>query len=411
MYNARTIHYLLLCLLPCIISCNKPDKGGNDIPTPSEPTPEITIPSSQDTTPVFTDKGGETSVSFQSSAPWTVDVINTKVVSWCKVSPMSGPAGSAKISIKTDPNDTYNERQASVQIKSGSVTKTIVVTQKQQDNITVSITKFELPSEGGSVKVELKSNIDYKYEIDPACKDWIRYETTKAYESSSLMFAVAANETLDKREGKITVSGGAFSEDVHIYQAGENPTLVLTRNEYDVPAEGGEVNVEVQSNVAVTMSIPSGCTWVYEDKTKSMSSCSFKLAVEANEALEAREATITFTNAENNLSETVKIRQSGKEFVPVSSVALDKESVEMKVAETVTLTATVNPSDATDKTVTWSTSDASVATVENGVVTAMKIGTATITAKAGDKTATCAITVTAIDSDNNIGDLDLEELN
>ena len=75
-----------------------------------------------------------------------------------------------------------------------------------------------------------------------------------------------------------------------------------------------------------------------------------------------------------------------------------------------TLTATVNPSDATDKTITWSTTDATVATVSNGVVTAKKVGTATITAKAGDKTATCAITVTATDSDNNIGDLDLEEL-
>ena len=83
------------------------------------------------------------------------------------------------------------------------------------------------------------------------------------------------------------------------------------------------------------------------------------------------------------------------EATPVTSVNLDKPSASLKVGETVTLTATVKPDDATDKTVTWSTSDASVATVENGVVTAKMIGTATITAKAGDKTATCAITVTS----------------
>lgn len=79
----------------------------------------------------------------------------------------------------------------------------------------------------------------------------------------------------------------------------------------------------------------------------------------------------------------------------VTSIALDKTSASLEAGETVTLTATVKPDNATDKTVTWSTSDASIATVTNGVVTANKVGTATITAKAGDKSATCAIDVQA----------------
>ena len=80
---------------------------------------------------------------------------------------------------------------------------------------------------------------------------------------------------------------------------------------------------------------------------------------------------------------------------PVASVILNKTTASLKAGEIVTLTATVKPDDATDKTVTWSTSDSSVATVSNGVVTAKKVGSATITAKAGDKTATCAVTVVA----------------
>ena len=83
------------------------------------------------------------------------------------------------------------------------------------------------------------------------------------------------------------------------------------------------------------------------------------------------------------------------EATPVTSVTLDKTTATLKVGETVTLTATVKPDDATDKTVTWSTSDASVAEVNDGVVTAKKVGSASITAKAGDKEATCAITVEA----------------
>ena len=79
----------------------------------------------------------------------------------------------------------------------------------------------------------------------------------------------------------------------------------------------------------------------------------------------------------------------------VEEISFNKTSVSLKAGETVTLTATVKPDNATDKTVTWSTSDASVATVNDGVVTAKKVGTATITAKAGDKSATCEITVVA----------------
>ena len=65
----------------------------------------------------------------------------------------------------------------------------------------------------------------------------------------------------------------------------------------------------------------------------------------------------------------------------------------MTEGDTQTLSATVKPDDATDKTVTWSSSNTAVATVDGGKVTAVAPGTATITAKAGDKTATCAVTV------------------
>ena len=90
--------------------------------------------------------------------------------------------------------------------------------------------------------------------------------------------------------------------------------------------------------------------------------------------------------------------------VDVTGVTLSQTSASMTVGgETLTLTATVAPDDATDKTVTWATSDAAVATVADGVVTAVGAGTATITVTAtngtadtsDDKTATCTVTVTA----------------
>ncbi|MBO6306945.1 MAG: Ig domain-containing protein, partial [Paludibacteraceae bacterium] len=90
--------------------------------------------------------------------------------------------------------------------------------------------------------------------------------------------------------------------------------------------------------------------------------------------------------------------------VSVTDVTLDKTTASIEVGKTVTLTATVEPDNATDKTVTWTSSAESVATVDgNGKVTAVKAGTATITAKAGDKTATCTVTVTASSGGNSGG--------
>lgn len=81
--------------------------------------------------------------------------------------------------------------------------------------------------------------------------------------------------------------------------------------------------------------------------------------------------------------------------VSVTGVTLNKTSATLTVDETVTLTATVAPSDATDKTVSWTSSNTGVATVSNGVVTAVGAGEATITATTtdGGHTATCMVTV------------------
>jgi len=83
--------------------------------------------------------------------------------------------------------------------------------------------------------------------------------------------------------------------------------------------------------------------------------------------------------------------------VPVSGVTLNKSSISLAVGGTETLTATVSPSDATNKDVGWSSSNSNVATVTYGTVTAVSAGSATITVTTADggKTAQCTVTVTS----------------
>ena len=97
-----------------------------------------------------------------------------------------------------------------------------------------------------------------------------------------------------------------------------------------------------------------------------------------------------------NSDDGVPTSWTAQKIVAVESVTLGKTELALVIGEAdVTLTATVKPADATDPTVTWTSSNPAVATVdETGKVHAVAAGTATITATAGDKTATCKVTVT-----------------
>ena len=90
------------------------------------------------------------------------------------------------------------------------------------------------------------------------------------------------------------------------------------------------------------------------------------------------------------------MNQSTSEDIPVTSVSVSPTSATINVNGTQQLSATVSPSDATNKSVTWSSSNTSVATVSSsGLVTGVSAGNATITVKTndGNKTATSTITV------------------
>ncbi|WP_143317676.1 M4 family metallopeptidase [Clostridium sp. HBUAS56017] len=110
-------------------------------------------------------------------------------------------------------------------------------------------------------------------------------------------------------------------------------------------------------------------------------------------------------SAINNAYAAVGIGSS-TDTVKVTGVSLNRTSATLNVSGTVSLSTTITPADATNKSVTWSSSNPSVATVSNGLVTAKAAGKAVITAKTvdGGKTATCVVTVSGSQQSDSLNE-------
>ena len=188
-------------------------------------------------------------------------------------------------------------------------------------------------------------------------------------------------------DGMLTVDGGTLTGDV---------TGTVNYKVTGVSLNTDSLTLEEGGTATLTATItPSNAT----DQNVTWSSDNESVAtVDQNGRVTAvAQGGATITAAVDGKSAKCSVTVNAAAPVPVTSVSLDKTSLGLTEGDTETLTATVEPSDATNKNVTWSTSDASIATVTDGVVTAVAPGTATITVTTedGNKTATCAVTVTA----------------
>ena len=341
---------LYLLIIVALVACTKGDDGEspNPDPTPSKPKTEIKI---ETTASDFSTEGGRQTISFTTTEAWTAEVINSRADGWCSISPTSGVAGSATITVTTEPNDTPDDRSASIVIKAGSVSKTVKVSQKQRDALTVTASSFEVGAEGGEVKIEVKANINFEYEIDASAKDWVKYEGTRAMKTSTLTFSVAENDDTKKREAKIYITSGDFNEEITIYQNGTEPSIVISQNEYVVSADGETIAVEVASNVDVAVELPANVDWISENTTRAASTNTYRFDIQPNEDYDQRSAEIKFTNKENGLSEVVAIKQMQRDAIVLADseyeFGIDGGNLDFEVQTNVDITVTISE-DAAD---------------------------------------------------------------
>ncbi len=389
MNRANRLLPLALLALLSVGACQKPEQ-----PKP-DPKQAISIPTQSqavfDNGISFPTPSGQSqsqgqpqtqTVTFTTTESWTSTITDTKSSTWLTVEPSSGGAGTVNMTVKAQPNDTDKARSATVTIKSGSTSKSFTVTQAAKAATTIAVTSVELNKtelrlpEGGSETLEAT------VKPDNATDKTVTWSTS----DTSIATVDANGKVTAVKEGTATITA----------KAGEKTaTCNVTVSKDVVSVMGITLNKtelvlnEGSSETLVATVSPEDAT----DKHVTWSTSDSNIATVDNGKVTAvKEGTATITAKAGEKSATCKVTVS-KNIVAVSGISLNKKEIALNEGASETLVATVKPDNATDKTITWSTSDANIAKVDNGKVTAVKVGTTTITAQAGEKSATCKVTV------------------
>ena len=196
---------------------NSPSSEPSPAPSPTPATPSIDIATTENTSPVLSQTGGSAQLTFKTNADWTAKSSD----SWIKVSQTSGKAGTITLTISAEDNDGYDDRKGTVTISSGSVSKTIDVSQVQKDAIVLALQDYSVAATAQTLDFEVETNVSLSVVISDDASSWITQATTRALHTESLHFDIAENPSTETREGTITISGGSVSQTIKVKQDGD----------------------------------------------------------------------------------------------------------------------------------------------------------------------------------------------
>ena len=281
----------------------------------------------------FTRDGGSQSFTFSCNRDWSV----SSTESWVTVSPSSGsPAdGDVTVRINCAPNTTYDARSATITVKVEDLSESITITQDTGIGLIVSPKTFDITNAEQIIEIEVQKNIQYSITIDDSGKSWITHTGTKGLSTEKATFSIAANDTYDNREAKITFNqtDGNLSETVVIKQSQTNGLFVTTPS-YDLSNEMHTLTVEVKANVEYSVTIDDDWIKYESSSTKALTSSYITLRVAANNTYDTREGHVIVKQTNGDLSGTIVIRQDESYgiFVTSSSATISKDEQKVEVA-------------------------------------------------------------------------------
>ena len=176
---------------------------------------------------------------------------------------------------------------------------------KVEDAVTIKSNEEIVPVEGGVLSIAINSTVAWTAK---ASESWVTLSPASGEAGDATVKAsVLKNDTNDSRTATVTFTAGTKTATYTIVQSQLN-ALVIATTEYEVPAEGGTVEVKVSANVDYQVIIPDAVDWVENATTRGMTESTVVLKVAPSLDVEARTANINISDG--TLSSTVKITQA-----------------------------------------------------------------------------------------------------
>jgi len=298
------------------------------------------------------------------------------------------------MTVIVDENETFDPRTATVTISDivdGVSKRSFTVSQGQCDAIQTGQNSYKVKTDGGTVSIKLLTNVSYKVAVtyDEVAKDWITVRSqTRGLVEKTVELDVAKNTSQQDRNAAVRIYDEKSGVENRVLITQEfTDYMDIDPIEYEIDERGGIVSVNVKSNADWDCFVEPEDTWVKKQTVKTVSdeikTQSFTISP-FTEKKTKRVTTVSFSNYFNKEID-VTITQTHYLYFEDSSVELMK-------GESKTLT----PVNEKKWGLTWSSSDESVATVdENGKVTGVAGGGAviTVTSEDGNHTDQIAISV------------------
>ena len=268
-----------------------------------------------------------------------------------------------------------------------------------------------------------RTNITYIYEVNYEANGG---ELAPSYQPKFPGKNLTITTHIPKREGytflgwsKSSAATSASYKPGSVYADDRTITLYAVWKENDISVTGVTLDKSTLSLVEGSSETLSATVTPENAANRAVTWTSSNTAVAAFSngvvtAKSAGTATITATTADGGYTAscTVTVTAKAPTVISVTGISLNKSAVSLEEGKTEALTATITPSNATNKAVSWKSSNTAVAVVSNGVVTAKSAGTATITATTADGgyTASCTVTVTAKAVEENAPKIKISEI-